>query len=78
MEEKHGVFVEWCYWHGKAEVLGEKHAPVQFVHHKSHMDLTGIEPESPRWEVGDWPLEPWEWIIDGVINVIKDPFRTAL
>ena len=26
-----------------------------FVHHKSHMDLSGIEPMPPLWGAGDWP-----------------------
>jgi hypothetical protein len=30
-----------------------------FVRHKHHMDWPGIEPGSPRWEVGEYPPEPW-------------------
>jgi hypothetical protein len=35
------------------EVLGEHMPQYHLVHHKSHMNLCGLEPEPPRWEAGD-------------------------
>jgi hypothetical protein len=32
---------------------GDTLSQYHFVHHKSHMDLPGIEPGSPRWKAGE-------------------------
>ena len=44
---------------GKTEVLGERESchSVTFVHHNTHAKWSGIEPETPRWEIADWPSE---------------------
>jgi hypothetical protein len=40
----------------ETEVVGEKPPQFNFVHHKSHMTLTELE---PGWEAGHWPLTAW-------------------
>jgi hypothetical protein len=45
---EHEALVEW-YWQGKRK-YSEKNL-FHFVHHKSHADWPGIEPESSRWAV---------------------------
>jgi hypothetical protein len=35
------------------EEIGENLLQHYFVHHKSHVILTGLEHGSPRWEAGD-------------------------
>jgi uncharacterized membrane protein len=36
----------------KPKNSGKNVSQCHFVHHKSHMDWTGIEPGPPRWEAG--------------------------
>jgi hypothetical protein len=38
---------------GETEVLGDNLPQCHFVHHKSPVTWTGIEPGPPRWEAGD-------------------------
>jgi hypothetical protein len=38
---------------GKPEILGETLPQRYFVHHKSHVTRTGLEPGPPRWEASD-------------------------
>jgi hypothetical protein len=38
---------------GKPKYSGKNLSQFHFVHHKSHMDLPGIEPGPPGWEAGD-------------------------
>jgi hypothetical protein len=68
-----GAPVEWN-WRGKTEVLGDL-SQYHFVHHKSHMGRTRIEPGPPRWEAGDEPPEPWHGLSDKVIAAIKCAFQ---
>jgi hypothetical protein len=42
-----------CELAGETEILGENLPQGHFVQHKSQMTLPGLEPGSPRWEVGD-------------------------
>jgi hypothetical protein len=44
--------VEWELA-GGTEVLGEILPQWHFVHHKSYMIWTGLEPGPPLWEAGD-------------------------
>jgi hypothetical protein len=38
---------------GETEVLGENVLQRHFVHYKSHMTRSGLEPEQPQWEASD-------------------------
>jgi hypothetical protein len=53
--ESHGGIIST----GETE-LAEK--PSQ-CHHKSNMAWTGRETGPPRWEAGDYPLEPWRAVL---------------
>jgi hypothetical protein len=43
--------VEWLAW--EIEVLGGNMLQYRFIHNKSHMSWTGLEPKPMRWEAGD-------------------------
>jgi hypothetical protein len=38
---------------GETEVPGENFPQCPFVHHKSNLTWTGLEPGQPRWEASD-------------------------
>jgi hypothetical protein len=44
--------VEWRLT-GETEVLGENLPQRHFVHYKSHMTRSGLEPGPPEWEASD-------------------------
>jgi hypothetical protein len=44
--------VEWKLA-GGTEVLEENMSQRRFVHHKSHMTISGFEPRPPRWKSSD-------------------------
>lgn len=39
---------DWCTLRSSAQC--------HFVHHESHMTLSGIEPGQPQWQAGNYPL----------------------
>jgi hypothetical protein len=45
-------FVEWRLA-GETEVLRENLSQRNFVHHKSYMTWSGLEPGPRRWDAGD-------------------------
>jgi hypothetical protein len=54
---------------GKPKNSGKNPSHCHSVHHKSHTDWPGCEPGPPRWETGDWLLEPWHGqILNTLIN----------
>jgi hypothetical protein len=42
---------------GETEVVGENLPQRHFVHYKSHMKRTGLEPRPPWWEASNKPPE---------------------
>jgi hypothetical protein len=50
--KKHGESVKWK-WQEKTELLVGKPVPVQFVHHKSHVDRHEIEGGAPFLDAGE-------------------------
>jgi hypothetical protein len=44
--------VEWKLGE-ETDVPGENLPQRHFIHHKSYMNWTGLEPGPPRWEAGD-------------------------
>jgi hypothetical protein len=46
----------WNDWQGKPKCSQET-CSCRFVHHKSHMTWSGLEPGPPRWKASNWPPE---------------------
>jgi hypothetical protein len=61
----------------ETELLGKNLPQYLFVHHKSHMKWSGIEPEPPQWAAGDWQPN-YGTAIRKVTTVSQKIFRKAL